>query len=195
MNIVSRKPRMTREQFFSWAQAQETRHEFDGFQPVAMTGGTMSHAQITLNIHAALHARLKGGSCRNLGPDAGIATVGDAVRYPDAVITCSKFAADDLLVPNPVIVFEVVNTNSGRADRIEKVREYRAVASILRYVVVERTSIGATVFERASAHSAWTASTITEGELLRIPEIGIELFINDFYEGVELRSEGPKGSS
>jgi hypothetical protein len=39
MNVAFRQPLMTREQFFPWAQAQDERYEFDGFRPVAMTGG------------------------------------------------------------------------------------------------------------------------------------------------------------
>jgi len=42
------------------------------------------------NIHAALRVRLKGADCRPLGPAAGVATIGDAVRYPDALVTCTK---------------------------------------------------------------------------------------------------------
>ena len=34
--------RMTREEFFDWAQAQDIRYEFDGFAPVAMTGGNIN---------------------------------------------------------------------------------------------------------------------------------------------------------
>jgi hypothetical protein len=34
MNISLRKPRMTHEEFFAWAQAQDIRYEFEGFEPV-----------------------------------------------------------------------------------------------------------------------------------------------------------------
>ena len=185
-NSAFRQRRMTRDEFFSWAGAREGRFEFDGFQPVAMTGRTMSHSQATLNIHAALRARLRGTPCHPLGPDAGVATTGDAVRYPDALITCTKFAADDLLAPGVVVVFEVISQTSGRVDRIDKVREYRAVSSILRYVIVERTSIGLTVFKRVRADDAWTATTLTAGDILHIPEVGIEVPVDGLYEGVEL---------
>ena len=77
---------MTREQFFDWAQAQDVRYEFDGCQPVAMTGGTINHSQMTQNVHCALRTRLRGGACRPLRPDAGVATVAEAVRYSDAVV-------------------------------------------------------------------------------------------------------------
>ena len=38
---------MTREEFFDWAEAQDIRYEFHGCAPVAMTGGTVDHSQIT----------------------------------------------------------------------------------------------------------------------------------------------------
>jgi hypothetical protein len=39
MNVALRQPVMTRDGFFLWAEAREERYEFDGFAPVAMTGG------------------------------------------------------------------------------------------------------------------------------------------------------------
>lgn len=38
MQLALPKP-MTREQFLAWEDRQELRYEFDGFQPLAMTGG------------------------------------------------------------------------------------------------------------------------------------------------------------
>ena len=53
MNVALRKP-MTLEQFLSWEERQQMRYEFDGFQPVAMTGGTEAHAAIQRNLIIAL---------------------------------------------------------------------------------------------------------------------------------------------
>src|SRR5690242_13155367 len=127
MNIALRKPRMTREEFFAWAEARDARYEFDGFQPVAVGGGIINHSRMTLNIHRALHARLRGSGCEPLGPNAGLGTVGNAVRYPDALVTCTRAPGDLRLVPGVVAVFEVLSPTSGRTDRIEKLVEYRAV--------------------------------------------------------------------
>ena len=94
MSVVLRRL-PTRDEFFGWAQSQAGRYEFDGHGPVAMTGGSLGHSQITLAIHRALDRRLAGGPCRPLGPGAGVATIGEVVRYPDAVVTssCSRWAA------------------------------------------------------------------------------------------------------
>jgi Uma2 family endonuclease len=188
MNIALRKAGMTRDQFLDWAQARDGRYEFDGSQPVAMTGGTVNHNIIGLNIHRSLYARLKGTGCRPLGQDAGVATVDDAVRYPDALVTCTKGPGTDRLVPGVVVVFEVLSPTSGRIDRIDKVREYRAVSSIRRYVILEYASVGLTVLSRAGAEDQWTAITLTDGDTLHMPEIGIEIPVSELYEGVDLQA-------
>ena len=54
------------------------------------------------------------------------------MRCPDALITRTKPPGADLLVPDPVAVFEVLSPSSGQVDRIVKVREYAAVPSIRR---------------------------------------------------------------
>ena len=186
MSTALRTPRMTREQFFVWAQADGGRWGFDGFEPVAMTGGTVNHSLIGGNLHAALRGRLRGTACRPLGPDAGLATIGDTVRYPDALVTCSAVRGDAHLVPGVVVVFEVLSPTSGRFDRIVKLREYRAVPSIRRYVILEHAGIGLTVLTRANANEDWTATALTEEDTLRMPEIAAEIPVTEFYEGVEL---------
>ena len=181
MNVALRKPRMTREQFLDWVQAGDARHEFDGFQPVAMGGVTRAPSQICQNIYTALRSRLRGRGCDVLGPDAGVATIGDAVRYPDALVTCTKGPGTDRLIPGVITVFEVLSPNSGRVDRIDKVREYAAVASIRRYLIVESTSAGLTVFSRAGAGDAWAATALTGDDTLRLDELGIEVPVSEFY--------------
>ena len=193
MSTALREPRMTREQFFAWAQADGGRWEFDGSEPVAMTGGTVNHSRISRNLHAALRSRLRGGPCEPLGPDAGLATIGDAVRYPDALVTCSEVAGDATLVPGVVVVFEVLSPTSGRIDRIVKLREYWAVSSIRRYVILEHASIGLTVFARANADEDWTATALTAADTLRMPEIGAEVPVTAFYDGVELSAAADDG--
>jgi Uma2 family endonuclease len=185
MIAARRIARMTRAEFLDWAPRQDVRYEFDGFAPVAMTGGTVNHNRIMLNIQAALRARLKGSGCEPLGPDAGVATIGEAVRYPDALVTCAKVPGTARVVPGVVIVFEVLSPSSARADRIEKLLEYGAVPSILRYVVVESAGIGVGVFAREADAPAWTATALVDGATLTLPEIGIDIPIAEFYDGVD----------
>jgi Uma2 family endonuclease len=98
MNVAT-KP-WTEEQFLIWAEAQEGRCEFDGFQPVAMTVGNARHSRITLNTHAALRSRLRGTPCSCFGPALGVRTIGGAVRYPDVLVTCTRFPETERIAPD-----------------------------------------------------------------------------------------------
>ena len=186
MSSALRHPSMTREGFFAWAELQDTRYEFDGFEPVAMTGGSLNHSQMCQNLYAALRSRLRGGGCRLYGPDAGVATASNAVRYPNAVVTCTKAPGLEHVVRDPVVVFEVLSPGSGRVDRIVRIREYGAVESIRRYVILEYKSIGLTMFARADGQADWTATALTSGDTLPLPEIGVEVPVSEFYDDIEL---------
>ena len=180
---------MTQTEFFAWAEAQNERYEFDGFEPVLMPGGSGNHARIAGNIAFELRRHLGEDSpCEALASDAGIQTVEDAVRYPDIVVACNAFDGRGRLVPDPVIVFEVVSPSSIREDRILKPREYAAVASIKRYVIVEQSVIGLTVLSRSGAEP-WHFQTLKAGDTLRLPEIGIELPVDSLYARVTFTPE------
>ncbi len=188
MNVVNRPAAMSRDQFLGWVEHQDEPYEFDGWQPVLVTRSPIGHNQIVINIITALRALLRGGPCRVLGPEAGVATVGNAVRYPDALTTCTRTPDDAYLVEGVVTVFEVVSKSSERIDRIVKPREYRQVPSILRYVIVEQTSIGLTVLSRSTGDAAWTLATLVAGDVLAIPEAGVEVPVDALYEGTDLNA-------
>jgi Uma2 family endonuclease len=150
-----------------------------------MTGGTANHSVIMRNLHRALDRRLQGSGCEYLGPDAGLATGDNGVRYPDALVTCSRFPGNARTIPGVVAVFEIVSPGTSRVDRIVKVREYAGVPSILRYVILESTTAGLTIFEREGTETSWRAVTLTGDDVLRMPELAIEIAVAEFYEAVD----------
>jgi len=143
-----------------------------------MTGGTVAHDQITFSLRKALDARLKGGRCRPCGPNVKILAAGRA-RYPDVLLTCAPMDPNAVVIDDPIVVFGVVSEETARTDRIEKLREYQATASIQRYVILEQKSIGAALFTRRSED--WIATALTEGDVLTMPEIGVSIPLDEIY--------------
>ena len=47
--------------------------------------------------------------------------------------------------------------------------------SIRRYVIVESTGVGLTVLERSEPGEAWRATILADGDILRMPEINIDI--------------------
>jgi Uma2 family endonuclease len=180
MNVALRKP-MSLEQFLRWEERQELRHEFDGFQPVAMVGGTYNHALIQGNLITALGVRLRGKPCRVIGSELKIA-VGESIRYPDAFVVCSPVPRDATVVTDPVVVFEVLSPSTAVTDRIVKNQEYRDTPSIRRYVMLEQDQQAVTQFARTG--DDWVGHVMSGDVVLALPEIGIELPLAELYEGV-----------
>src|SRR5882672_4186029 len=103
MSVAQRKP-MTVDEFLDWESRQELKYEFDGFAPVAMTGGTQEHTLIQVNLITALRVRLGSGLCRVAGSDLKISVAG-RVRCPDAYVYCTASPRGTLVVTEPVVIF------------------------------------------------------------------------------------------
>ena len=129
---------MTVEAFLEWEEGQPTRHEFDGFQPRAMTGGSAGHSRVQRNLIFELTSRLKGKPCEPFGSELKILAAG-SVRYPDAFVVCSPVRDKATLVTDPVVVFEIISPSTSGVDRIIKNQEYWDTPSIQRYVILSRT--------------------------------------------------------
>ena len=178
-------------EFLQWEEQQALRYEFDGFQPVAMTGGTAAHADIQANLAASLRTRLRGKPCKFYGSDLKIEVAGH-VRYPDGFVVCSPVAGKSTIVTDPVVIFEILSPSTSSTDRILKNREYAATPSVQRYVILEQDRIAAMVFERVA--DDWVGHVLLEDAVLVMLEIGIEVPLAEFYEGLVFEDiEGGEG--
>ena len=190
MNVAFRQA-WTLELFLTWEQQQELRYEFDGFQPVAMAGGTYAHDTIAMNLAAELRNRLRGTPCRPHGSNLKIEVMG-RVRYPDAYVTCGTYQRDSKFGHDPVVIFEVLSDDDPNRDLVEKNQEYRATPSVQRYVVLEQTSAAALVFARKGTE--WISEIVAGADaILRLPEIGIEIPLTELYDGIDLSAAAAGG--
>jgi Uma2 family endonuclease len=90
MNVALLK-RMTLAEFLDWEGQQPLRYEFDGDQPIAMTGGTLARALVQRDLAISVGGRLRGRPCQFVGNDLKVEVVGK-IRYPDGFVFCSDSA-------------------------------------------------------------------------------------------------------
>ena len=189
MSLALHKP-MTLAEFLAWEEQHELRFEFDGCEPVAMTGGTIAHGQITFDLRTALTTRLAGTPCRPLGPNVKIIVDG-RTRYPDAFVVCRPVDPAASIADDPVVVFEVLSEGSIETDLVDKNREYRATASIRRYVVLQQIHQVAIVFARRA--DGWLSEIVSgDDAILDLPEIGISIPLHELYANTGL-PDAPRG--
>ena len=174
---------MTLDEFLAWERGQPERHEFDGFTVTAMTGGSLDHSTIASNLHRALSGKLRNTGCRAFRGDAKVVASG-SVRYPDLSVTCSPTSGSDDVVPEPVLVVEVVSPSTAHVDRGRKKGEYFATPSIRQYAIVAQDERLVDLYTRTEA--GWVNEIVTDGGVLNLSSIGIALPLDAIYEDTEL---------
>lgn len=197
MNVTLRPapppPVMTREQFLDWDGHVDGHWEFDGVRPIPMTGGSPMHSMIVARLIYTLLKRLDGTEWKVL-VDAGLATVGDRVRYPDVQVTRTPSPASAKLILGTVAACEVISPGTERTDRVDKVREYAAVPSLRRYIILEQTAPVLTVLHREDAGAGWSILPLAAGDTLELPELGIAVPVDEIYAGLTFPGDDAPGA-
>ncbi len=173
-------PPRTLEEFLDWVPRQDGPFEWDGVQPVGMGGGTAEHSELAARVTEALRAKLRGGPCRVFGSDLGVRTNGGTrLRYPDVSVTCSPVPRGSLLVPNPVLIVEVLSDGTAAIDRGVKRIEYAGLPSLARYVMLAQDAPIAVICDRANGFEERQ-----EHVALDLPEFDLSLPLTDLYAGL-----------
>jgi Uma2 family endonuclease len=171
---ASLKP-LTLEEFLDWERSQPLRFEFDGIQPVAMTGGSRAHSLIATRLAAALVFQVRP-PCEAHGPELKVITTG-RVRYPDASVVGTPPANDEDAI-TPTAVLEVLSPSTA-LTRVKAI-EYAAVPAILVYVLLEQDRPEIVVRRRSNG---WEPESLIGADaVLELPEIGVSIPLAFIYD-------------
>ena len=189
---------MILESFLAWEERQELRYEFDGFRPIAMTGGTFAHARIQVSLLRTLDNRLDGKPCKAVGSEMKLQTA-TGIRYPDAFVVCSPIPLNATLAHDPVVIFEILSPSTANDDLGAKKAEYEALPSVQSYIVLQQTHRSAQVFRRVGETTSddektgeWTFEFIFGPDAaIALPEISVTIPLAEIYDGVLPEGEQP----
>jgi Uma2 family endonuclease len=82
---------MSPTEYLAWEEEQPFRHEYLNGEVFAMTGGTLPHNSIALNLASALKNRLRGTACRVFINDVKVqVSTKGPYFYPDVVVGCNS---------------------------------------------------------------------------------------------------------
>jgi Uma2 family endonuclease len=173
---------LTVEAFLAWAEEQPGRYELLDGTVYAMSPEAAGHAEVKFAVQAALVAdiRRKGLPCHML-PDGMTVRIDDATAYePDALVYCgSKLAPSATVVPNPIIVVEVLSPSTSRTDASAKLDGYFRLPSVAHYLIVDPNRSLVLHHARQTGDTLLTR-IVTEGAIELDPP-GLSLRVADFY--------------
>jgi Uma2 family endonuclease len=184
--IAKEAPHISIEEYLAGERASEIKHEYIGGQVYAMTGVSVGHNLITLNLASALKARLRGGPCQVFAADLKLRVrVADEeiFYYPDVFVACRPDDRDPYYRRYPNTVIEVLSETTERIDRREKFLAYRTIESLQEYVLVAQQRQQVTVFRRSGE---WRAEPVAPNDTLRLGSLDFAMPVAEIYEGVAL---------
>ncbi|HWS85066.1 MAG TPA: Uma2 family endonuclease [Ktedonobacteraceae bacterium] len=152
-----------------------------------MTGSTPEHGDITGNIFSLIHAHIRRkGPCK-VYQDQYVKIPNAPTVVPDVVVTCdrSDWEKDKRLRPfkiqSPCIVVEVLSPSTEKYNRKEKFARYKRCPSLEVYILAHQDSAHVEVYRR---ETDWRQEHFSSGQAIRLDQIGLNLLIDDIYEGV-----------
>ena len=174
-------PRLSRDEFRHWAEAQPGRYERVGGEPIAMAPERIQHVRVKTRAWAALDRAIAtaGVDCEALGDGVTIEVDDDTDYEPDAVVNRGPPASPDAIAAaSPVIVVEVLPPGTQSIDTSDKLAGYFKLAGVEHDLIVSarRQEV---IYHRCDAGAI--VSRVVHVGAIELDPPGITVDIAEFY--------------
>jgi Uma2 family endonuclease len=185
------KERFTLEEYIEFDKNSEERWEYFDGVVVSMSGGTLAHNQISVNLLSGMRTDALAKGCQVLPADMRI-KVPKALpyRYADIVVVCGppmieKVQGLDVLV-NPSLIIEILSESTEAYNRGQKFVSYQSIDSFREYLLVAQDRPYITHYVR-QADGSWLRTDI-EGldNEIELVTISCKMPLREIYALVDL---------
>jgi Uma2 family endonuclease len=177
---------MTPQEYLEWEERQDIKYEYVNGEVFAMTGGTIPHTTIALNLASALKNHLRGGSYRvNMaGAKVGVSEKG-SFHYPDVVVSCDEQDRQAIkFIQYPCLIVEVLSPSTEAYDRGGKFYQYRRIQTLKEYVLIDAEKISVECF-RLNEKGIWELHPYEDGDEVNLTSVNFHFPISLVYEDVQ----------
>lgn len=139
---------MSPQEYLEWEEGQEIKYEYIDGEVFSMTGGTIPHNSIALNLASALKSHCRGGSyhVNMAGAKVGVSE-NVAFHYPDVVVSCDERDKQAIqFLQYPCLIIEVLSPSTEAYDRGKKFTRYRRIQTLQEYILIDAEKIGLDCF-------------------------------------------------
>ncbi|WP_296916651.1 Uma2 family endonuclease [Polaromonas sp.] len=160
----------------AWKPGQLYRHEFLDGDVVAMACAEDRHVTVSMNVAFALRQHLSGSPCRTFMSDMRLhVAAANSYFYPDVLVTCSPLdLASSIVKTEPKLIVEVLSPSTAAFDRGLKFSQYRRLASLEEYLLIDLDSRSADSY-RKGADGLWVLHLFARGEQVTLASVALEL--------------------
>ncbi len=178
---------MTVAAYLDWEPLQDSRYEYVQGRIQAVTGGTIPHNDVALNLYTALRPHVLQRGCRINVADVKVnIAAADIYRYPDLVVSCDPIDRTAIqFLQAPKLIAEVLSPGTERRDRGEKFRDYAQLLSFEEYVLIDSERIGVECYRRGEGRM-WLYYPYSASDVVQLASLDFSCPIEQLYEAVQL---------
>jgi Uma2 family endonuclease len=176
---------MSVEEYLAFEMASSTRHEYVDGEIYAMSGASVRHSQIAMNIAARAWNIARGERCRVHRGEVKL-RIDSIFYYPDVMVACGTRSGDSYIEDAPCLLVEVLSPSTESTDRREKLMVYRGIASLGAYLIVDQDRRLVEHYRR-DVDGGWRHVTFEQQGDIALPcPTVFTLTLDEIYEAVEL---------
>ncbi len=191
---------MTPQDYLDWEAQQPIKYEYINGHVVGMTGGTIPHNDLALNLAVALKQHLRGKSCKVQIADAkvGVSEQGPFF-YPDVMVSCDpRDQRARQVIYHPCLIIEVLSPSTEAFDRGQKFRHYRRIDALKEYVLIDSEQVAVECY-RLNDQGIWEFAAYPPDETtpdqatqeIHLTSIDLYCSLELIYENVNFPDEDP----
>jgi Uma2 family endonuclease len=174
-------------EYLEMERASDEKHEYFDGQVYAMSGASLRHNRISMNLAKTFGIFLEEKGCEMLASDMRVTSPStNSYMYPDAVIVCGDIKMEDDkfdTMTNPSIIFEILSPSTRSIDKGRKFFYYQEIPSLKEYIMID--SLKAFVqIARRTEQNTWKFDEVYVGDgSVFIQTINYHLSLSDIYKG------------
>ena len=181
MSSALKNPQVSEAEYLSAELTGQDKHEFVSGQVFAMSGASIRHNQIAVNVLFALRSKASS-QCRVSISDVKF-KAHQLYYYPDVMVSCAP-KSDEYCESQPCLIVEVLSESTESIDRGEKLHNYQKAPELESYLLVSQKERRVDVFKRIGAF--WRFESVTDGGEIELSCPEMTLSLESIYQGVEV---------
>ena len=183
------QPYLTPEEYLAIERKAEFKSEYFQGEMFAMSGASLKHNQITVNLVVGLGTQFRKRPCHVFGMNMRVeAGKDEAYYYPDVAALCGepklKDHHQDILL-NPMVAIEVLSPSTETYDRSLKREQYHKIATLHEYVLIAQVRMHVEPLA-LQEDGRWVLTDLyLPEETLVLESVQAELTLAEIYDNVE----------
>jgi Uma2 family endonuclease len=181
------------EEYLAREETAEYRSEYRNGEIVPMTGGSINHNQIIVNLIIALSSALREQNYRVYTSDLRLWIPRyREYTYPDILIIKDEAIFQEGrndTVLNPSIIFEVLSKSTSSRDRGDKFTYYRSIPEFQEYILIDQYQIHIEQFSKTAEGNWLLKESDDEEGTLTLVSTNSQIPHRQIYERVEFEQE------